>query len=286
MNTSKLTDLWTHQNSQRTDLWTHQNSQRTNRFMNTSKLTEHEQIYEHIKTHSAQIYEHIKTHSTQIYEHIKTHSELTDLWTHQNPQHTDLWTHQKESHGLSGQCKNSFLLFPNTNQQLMQGTVPQLQCHSRQKELHTSPIFFGVTSFIWIFHQQDPRIFHQQDLNISPTRPLNISPNFTSKFTKHFTNKISEYFTNKITTRRNSFPPTNPTVGMDKTRIHTSHWTVYFGNPPKDCPQIMRSWSHSHKTAVWKPRCSPPNNHQHHQHFTGFWSCTTRLQNCYYQTCA
>ena len=24
--------------------------------------------------------------------------------------------------------------------------------------------------------------------------------------------------------------------------------------------------------------------HQHHQHFTGFWSCTTILQNCYCQT--
>ena len=68
------------------------------------------------------------------------------------------------------------------------------------------------------------------------------------------------------------------------TYIHTSHWTVCFGNPPKDCPQIMRSWSHSHKTAVRKPWCSPPYNHQHHHYFTGFWFCTTRLQNCYCQT--
>ena len=40
----------------------------------------------------------------------------------------------------------------------------------------------------------------------------------------------------------------------------------------------------SAKTAVRKPRCSPLYNHQYHQHFTGFWSCTTRLQNCYCQT--
>ena len=41
----------------------------------------------------------------------------------------------------------------------MQGTVPQLQCHSRLKEAHTSPVFFGLwwhtASFLWIFHQQD-----------------------------------------------------------------------------------------------------------------------------------
>ena len=40
----------------------------------------------------------------------------------------------------------------------------------------------------------------------------------------------------------------------------------------------MRSWFHSYRTAVWKPWCSPPY-HQHHQHFIGFWFCTTRLQN-------
>ena len=45
----------------------------------------------------------------------------------------------------------------------------------------------------------------------------------------------------------------------------------------------MQSWSHSYRTAVWKPWCSP-YNHQHHQHFIGFWFCTTRLQNCYCQT--
>ena len=27
-----------------------------------------------------------------------------------------------------------------------------------------------------------------------------------------------------------------------------------------------------------------PTNHQRHHHFTGFWFCTTRLQNCYCQT--
>ena len=126
----------------------------------------------------------------------------------------------------------------------MQGIVPQLQCHPKQKELHTSPIFFRL----W----RIPQAF-------------------------------SEYFTNKIITIRNSFPPLNPTVAMDKSGklldIYTSHWTICFGNSPEDCPQIMRSWSHSYRIAVRKPWCSPPYNHQH-QHFIGFWFCTTRLQNC------
>ena len=46
----------------------------------------------------------------------------------------------------------------------------------------------------------------------------------------------------------------------------------------------MQPWCHSHKTAVWKPWCSTPYKHQHHPHFTGFWSCTTRLQSGYCQT--
>ena len=46
----------------------------------------------------------------------------------------------------------------------------------------------------------------------------------------------------------------------------------------------MRSWSHSYRIAVRKPWCCPPYNHQHHQHFIGFWFCTTRLQNYYCQT--
>ena len=46
----------------------------------------------------------------------------------------------------------------------------------------------------------------------------------------------------------------------------------------------MQSWSHSYRIAVQKPWCSPPYYHQHHQHFIGFWFCTTRLQNCYCQT--
>ena len=45
----------------------------------------------------------------------------------------------------------------------------------------------------------------------------------------------------------------------------------------------MRSWSHSYRTAVRKPWCSP-YNHRHQQHFIGFWFCTTRLQNRYCQT--
>ena len=40
----------------------------------------------------------------------------------------------------------------------MHGSVPQLRCHSRQKEVRTSPIFFGL----W-WH-------HKLSLNISPTR--------------------------------------------------------------------------------------------------------------------
>ena len=69
--------------------------------------------------------------------------------------------------------------------------------------------------------------------------------------------------------------------GEIATDIYTSHWTICFGNCPEDCPQIMRSWSHSYRIAVRKPWRSPPYNHQH---FSGFWFCTTRLQNCYYQT--
>ena len=42
----------------------------------------------------------------------------------------------------------------------------------------------------------------------------------------------------------------------------------------------MWSWSHSHKTAVWKPWHSSSHNHQHHQHFPGFWYRITWLENC------
>ena len=93
----------------------------------------------------------------EVLAEIKTHSAQTDLWKH-----------QKESHGPSGQCKNSFLLFHNTNKQFMQGNVLQLQCLPRQKELHASPIFFWhTTSFFWIFYQQD----HHNKKQISSSQP-------------------------------------------------------------------------------------------------------------------
>ena len=175
----------------------------------------------------------------EVLAEIKTHSAQTDLWKHQN-----------ESHGLSGQCKNSFLLFQNTNKQFMQGTVSQLQCLPRKKELHISPIFFWhTTSFFWIFHQHD----HHNKKRLSSNQP-------------------------------NSCHGQNHLLREIATDIHTSRWTICFGNSQNNRPQIMRSWSHSHKIAVRKPRCAPPYNHQDHQHRTGFWSCTTRLQNCYCQT--
>ena len=46
----------------------------------------------------------------------------------------------------------------------------------------------------------------------------------------------------------------------------------------------MWSWSHSHKTAVWKPWRPPSHNHQHHQDFPGFWCRITWLENCDRQT--
>ena len=81
----------------------------------------------------------------------------------------------------------------------MQGTVPQLQYQSRQKE-HISDIFFGLwwhtTSFLWIFHKQDHHNKKQLSSNWSgkcwQNRPLR---------------KIS-------------------------THIHTCHWTICFGNFP------------------------------------------------------
>ena len=87
---------------------------------------------------------------------------ITPLKTHSAQ--TDLWKHQKESHRLSGQCKNSFLLFQSTNKQLMQGTVPQLQCHPRQKELHTSPIFFRLTTYNKPFLNTSPTISSQYEI--------------------------------------------------------------------------------------------------------------------------
>ena len=132
--------------------------------------------------------------------------------------------------------------------------------------------------------------YHKLFLNISPTRSQNISSNFTNKISEYFANKISEYYTSNIYL---NIPPnfTNPTFAMDKTAYSGKLLQTFtpvteknqFENPPNHCPQIMRSCSHSHKTAARKPWCSP-YNHQHHQHFTGFWSCTARLQNCYCQT--
>ena len=60
---------------------------------------------------------------------------------------------------------------------------------------------------------------------------------------------FSEYFTNKIITIRNSFPPLNSTVAMDKTTysgklLQTfTPVTEQFVSEifPEDCPQIMRS---------------------------------------------
>ena len=66
--------------------------------------------------------------------------------------------------------------------------------------------------------------------------------------------------------------------------IQTSHWTSCFGNSSKGCPQIMLYWSHSHKTAVGKPWRSSSHNHQHHQHFPGFWCRITWLGNWNRQT--
>ena len=93
----------------------------------------------------------------EVLAEIKTHSAQTYLWKHQN-----------ESHGPSGKSKNSFLFFQNTNKQFMQGTVLQLQCLPRQKELHASPLFsWHTTSFFWIFHQQD----HHNNKQISSSQP-------------------------------------------------------------------------------------------------------------------
>ena len=102
----------------------------------------------------------------------------------------------------------------------------------------------------------------------------------------------SQYFTNKIITIRNSFPPINPSIMLlailvtHSGKLLHSHQSLnnLFWKYSKKLPQIMQHWCHSHKTAVWKPWCSAPYNHQHNPHITGFWSCTTRLQNGYCQT--
>ena len=149
-------------------------------------------------------------------------------------------------------------------------------------------LWWRTTSLFWIFHQQDPRIFHQisptRSLNISPTISLNISPNFISKTSEYFTNKISEYYTSNICLW--IFHQISPTQQMLWTKPPTPgncyrHSTSHrknnlFWKSSKSLPPNHEILFPFHKTAARKPCCSP-YNHQHHQRFTGFWSCTARL---------
>ena len=84
---------------------------------------------------------------------------------------------------------------------------------------------------------------------------------------------FSEYFTDKICSVRKQLPCkqsnslfwSNLLHWQTPTDIHTSHWTICFGNSAEDCPQVMWSWSHFHETAVWKPWRSSSHNHKHHR---------------------